>query len=79
MDDRHFGYKREFIKKAPRAMSQYRDETRRDEVTKRGDEMRSDLPVCMHAGPGTSLKYALPVEARCQCPHGGLRTLPEAT
>ncbi len=47
-------------------------------MTKGGDETRSDLPVCMHAGPGTSLKYALPVEARCQCPHGGLRTLPEA-
>jgi hypothetical protein len=32
-------------------MSQDRDETRRDEVTKGGDETRSDLPVCMHAGP----------------------------
>jgi hypothetical protein len=54
-----------------------RDETRRDEVTKGGDETRSDLPVCMHAGP-TSLKYALPVEARCQCTRGVLRTLPKA-
>ncbi len=48
-------------------------------MTKGGDETRSDLPVCMHAGAWDVPKvYALPVEARCQCPHGGLRTLREA-